>query len=178
MRRDKVTIRVPIFVIALFSRIGPLIFLFGDEDMSVKCWDNSNMLRFFRGSLNIGGGDCKWQPPVYQESFYKLFINCFPSGDKRMTFIQMETLTGLSYKDEWDFTYLGMTNYPFIKANYPHHEGIWGWGQQAEQVILVVRNMLRTLKEYHNIIWDIGYAKTWAQASELITNLYSARPPI
>ena len=29
-------------------------------------------------------------------------------------------------RDEWDFEFLGMTNHPFIKTNYPHHEGIWG----------------------------------------------------
>lgn len=31
-------------------------------------------------------------------------------------------------KDEWDFEFIGDSNHPFIKANYPHHEGIWGWG--------------------------------------------------
>ena len=33
----------------------------------------------------------------------------------------MEALTGWAAKDEWDFEYLGTTNNPFIKANYPHH---------------------------------------------------------
>ena len=42
----------------------------------------------------------------------------YPSGDKRLTFVQMEALTGLSARDEWDFEYLGQTNQPFIKANY------------------------------------------------------------
>ena len=65
MSRATVTIRVQIFVIALFSLIGPLIFLFGDEVMSVKRWDNINMLIFFRGSINFGGGNCKCQPPCY-----------------------------------------------------------------------------------------------------------------
>ena len=151
--------------------------------MSVKCWKNFNILRFLRGSINLGGGNCKCQTPGYdipdesQESFYKIFITRFPSGNKRMTFIQMETLTGLHAKDEQDFAYLGMTKHPFIKANYPHHEGIWGWLQTADQVILVVQNMRRDLTEYHDILWDIGYAKIWAQASELITNIYSAHPP-
>ena len=27
-------------------------------------------------------------------------------------------------KDEWDFEFLGDSNHPFIKANYPHHEGM------------------------------------------------------
>ena len=38
------------------------------------------------------------------------------SGDKRLTFVQLEALTGWSAKDEWDFQFLGMSNHPFIKA--------------------------------------------------------------
>ena len=64
-------------------------------------------------------------PPSYEVpediDFYKTIIAGFPSGDKRLAFIQMEALTGWAAKDEWDFKFLGMTNNPFIKANYPHH---------------------------------------------------------
>ena len=49
-------------------------------------------------SLNLGGGACKWQPPVYdvpeEIDFHKTIIAGYPSGDKRMIFIQMEALTG------------------------------------------------------------------------------------
>eukprot|EP00985_Skeletonema_marinoi_P020031 scaffold11712_cov111-Skeletonema_marinoi.AAC.2 len=126
-------------------------------------------------SLNLGGGNCKWQPPVYAVpndiDFYKTVIAGFPSGDKRMIFIQMEALTGWPAKDEWDFEHIGMSNHPFIKANYPHHEGIWGWGDAADQVVMMVRNIRRSM-------WDIGYAKTWEDASLFLDNLYSERPPI
>jgi hypothetical protein len=136
-------------------------------------------------SLNLGGGNCKWLPPEYEVpedlEFHKTIIAGFPSGDKRMIFIQMEGLTGwreffyhsvallvflpsrrplspdmyiiardLVYKaarDEWDFEFLGMTNHPFIKANYPHHEGIWGWGNVADQVVLMVRNIRKSMVE-------------------------------
>lgn len=68
---------------------------------------------------------CTRQPPAYEIpeeiDFYKTIIAGFPSGDKRLTFVQMEALTGWAAKDEWDFEFLGMTNNPFIKANYPHH---------------------------------------------------------
>ncbi len=37
----------------------------------------------------------------------------------------MFTVAKIAAKDEWDFEYLGDSNHPFIKANYPHHEGIW-----------------------------------------------------
>jgi len=90
----------------------------------------------------------------------------------------MEALTGYAAKDEWDFEYLGITNEPFIKANYPHHEGIWGWEQEADQVVLVVRNIRRSMVEYHDILWDIGYAKTWDVASVHKQKLYSERPPL
>jgi len=29
-----------------------------------------------------------------------------------------------------------------------------------------------------DILWDIGYAKTWDEASLLLDNLYSERPPL
>lgn len=49
-------------------------------------------------SLDLGGGRCKWQPPVYEVpgdiSFHKTVIAGYPSGDKRMIFVQMEALTG------------------------------------------------------------------------------------
>lgn len=108
-------------------------------------------------SLNLGGGNCKWQPPSYDVptdiDFYKTIIAGFPSGDKRMIFMQMEALTGWPAKDEWDFEHLGMSNHPFIKANYPHHEGIWGWGNVADQVVMMVRNIRRSMVEYHDILW-------------------------
>ena len=71
-----------------------------------------------------------------------------------------------------------MSNHPFIKANYPHHEGIWGWEQAADQVVMMVRNIRRSMVEYHDILWDIGYAKTWDEATLNLDNLYSERPPV
>ena len=40
-----------------------------------------------------------------------------------------------------------MSNHPFIKANYPHHEGIWGWGNAADQVVLMIRSIRRSMVE-------------------------------
>ncbi len=33
-------------------------------------------------------------------------------------------------------------------------------------------------RRYHDILWDIGYAKTWEEASVNLQNLYNARPPM
>ncbi len=51
----------------------------------------------------------EWHPTLFS-----FLILC--SGDKRLTFVQLEALTGWSAKDEWDFQFLGMSNHPFIKA--------------------------------------------------------------
>jgi len=116
-----------------------------------------------RLSLNLGGGNCQWEPPEYDVptdiKFFKTLIAGFPSCDKRMTFTQMEALTGWAARDEWDFVFEGASNHPFIKSNYPHHEGYWSWGTRADQVVLVVRNIRRTMVEYHDILWDIASAK-------------------
>jgi hypothetical protein len=59
----------------------------------------------------------------------------------------MSTLVHEAAKDEWDFWGLGMSNHPFIKANYPHHEGIWGWEDAADQVVMMVRNIRKSMVE-------------------------------
>ena len=145
-------------------------------------------------SINLGGGDCLWLPPVYdvpaEIDFHKTIIAGYPSGDKRMIFIQMDALTGWrkftcqcdtlykcwlchlisalsilttlaicwltreAAKDEWDFEYLGTSNHPFVKANYPHHEGIWGWGDVADQVVMMVCNIRRSMVECK---WTNGF---------------------
>ncbi|KAL7529428.1 hypothetical protein ACHAWF_002973 [Thalassiosira exigua] len=118
----------------------------------------------------------------------------YPGGDKRTIVRQMEALTGLSGRDAWDFKFLGMTKQPYIKTNYPHHEGIWaprgsaharvsvlgiskhgtpGWQDHADQVMLVVRNIRQAVLDYHDILSDIDYAKTWSEATEMIPNLYA-----
>lgn len=48
-------------------------------------------------TIDLGNGNCEWQPPLYdvpeEIDFYKTAIVGFPSGDKRMIFVQMEALT-------------------------------------------------------------------------------------
>ena len=61
-------------------------------------------------SLYLGHGICQWEAPIYDVpediNFTKTLIAGYPSGDKRLTFVQMEALTGLSARDEWDFAFL------------------------------------------------------------------------
>ncbi len=34
------------------------------------------------------------------------------------------------------------------------------------------------MEEYHDILYDIGYAQTWEEATLNLENLYRTRPPI
>ena len=51
-----------------------------------------------RLSIDLGGGACEWTLPEYDVpaniDFHKTVIAGYPSGDKRMIFLQMEALTG------------------------------------------------------------------------------------
>jgi len=42
---------------------------------------------------------------------------------------------------------------------------------------MIVRNIRRSMVEYHDILWDLRYAKTFEEASLNIDNLYAERPP-
>ena len=46
------------------------------------------------------------------------------------------------------------------------------------QVVMVVRNIRRSMVEYHDILWDIGYAKTFDEAYLRLDHLYAERPPL
>jgi len=97
-----------------------------------------------------------------------------------MVFMQMEALAGLPARDEWDFKIYGMTNHPFIKTNYPHHEGIWEL-YSADQTLLMLRSIRSCLIEYHDIMYDFGYPANYEQAKEErdlnVLRLYTNPPP-
>ena len=101
---------------------------------------------------------------VYYDSSYQLLCSYIISIPLRIF---------SAAKDEWDFMFLGMSNHPFIKANYPHHEGVWGWGTVADQVVMMVRNIRRSMVEYHDILWDIGYAKTWDEGTFVVSSAFN-----
>jgi len=135
-------------------------------------------------SLDLGSGRCLWQPPKYDVpeniDFHKTIVTGYPSEDKRMVFAQMEALTGWPAKDEWDFVFNGLSNHPFIKANYPHHEGIWSWDSVADQVVMMIRNIRGAMIEYHDIVWDINYADSFVTRAQVLADkeLYEETPTV
>lgn len=117
--------------------------------------------------LYFGPGRCLWQEPRESipdnEAYETLLIAGFPSGDKRVVFAQMEGLTGLKTKDSWDAKMIGMANEPFVKGNYPHVEGTWGWGNRVDKSVLAVRNIRATMVEYHGIKFDLKYPRNYEE---------------
>jgi len=105
-------------------------------------------------------------------SFENTIVVGYPGADKRIVVRQMEAMTSLSGRDAWDNAMLGHTRQPFVKTNYPHHEGIWGAEDRGGKVILIVRNIRHNMDGYHDILADIDYAKTWEEATEKIPTLY------
>uniref|UniRef100_A0A7S3V5F0 Uncharacterized protein n=2 Tax=Chaetoceros debilis TaxID=122233 RepID=A0A7S3V5F0_9STRA len=111
-------------------------------------------------SVYFDDGNCEWEPPDYDipegVNFSKTIIVEFPGSDNSQTVMQMEALTGLAAKTDWDFNYLGVSNHPFIQSHYPHNEGIWGWGDSGDHVVLVVHNIRDAMLDYHNLVWNGG----------------------
>jgi len=126
---------------------------------------------------------CIWTPPDYTSthdaSMTRTLIAGYPGGDKRLVYSQMETITALSAKDEYDIKYGNDTNdnEPFIKTNYPHHEGEWTWGDSADQVVLVIRSIRSAMIHYHNILWELESAEDYVSAQAHRENLYEYSPP-
>ena len=45
-------------------------------------------------------------------------------------------------------------------------------------LVMVVRYIRRALVEYHDILWDIGYAENYEDVLKHKANLYQERPPL
>jgi len=140
-----------------------------------------NIPNAHRLSLDLGDGNCKWTPPVYEPNntatYFKTLITGYPGGAKRLVYVQMEGLVALTSNDEWP-DILKKPNRPFLKSNYPHHEGRWTWGDQMDQVVLVMRDPRKAIREYHDVLHDINYANDAKTAYEFIHKLYMVRAPV
>ena len=51
--------------------------------------------------------------------------------------------------------------YALYKTQYPHHEGIWSWGKQANQVVLLLQNPRTALVSYQHLLHEIDYGTEW-----------------
>ncbi|KAL7502350.1 hypothetical protein ACHAXN_000325, partial [Cyclotella atomus] len=139
-----------------------------------------NTKGFSRGlSVDLGDGACKWTEPMREVpeelDLWKTLLVGFPSGDKRMAWVQMEALSGLPSKDDWDFVFNGYSNAPFIKTNYPHPSAVWSWDSEADQVALVLQFICRSMVEYCDIMWYHSFEDSYNKERVVLEDMYGQR---
>jgi hypothetical protein len=129
--------------------------------------------------VDLGDGKCEWAEPMKvvpeDVDLWKTLLVGFPSGDKRMTYVQMEALSGLPSKDDWDFVFNGYSNAAFIKTNYPHPLGVWSWDAEANQVALVIQYIRRSLVEFSDIMWYMSFENDYNKDREKVEEMYGRR---
>ena len=107
LSKTKTTKKTLSFLVAVV-----LVFSFASANKNIRTTlkDITDFVVPRRLSQYFGNGQCNWTPPIYdvpaEIEFTKTLVAGYPSGDKRLTFVQMEGLTGLSARDEWDFAFL------------------------------------------------------------------------
>mmetsp|Transcript_35173 Transcript_35173/g.41965 ORF Transcript_35173/g.41965 Transcript_35173/m.41965 type:complete len:404 (-) Transcript_35173:151-1362(-) len=131
---------------------------------------------------NLGGGQCEWVDgvDVDQDPNFELFstaIVAFPGAGKRIAFLQLEALTELTTRDDF-FPPSNITRYAYFKTQYPHHEGIWSWGNKCSQSVYLLTNPRMALITYLFILHEIHYAKDWKSAYSHLGRVFTIRTPI
>ena len=121
-KRQKITLLVASIV---------LLYIYAFPTASAPVSSQRSLLISSENARELQTSSCVWKPPNHNIpndiEWYKTVVAGYPSGDKRLTFMQLEALTGWGTRDSWAFETFGMTNHPFIKTNFPHHDGVWGF---------------------------------------------------
>eukprot|EP00548_Thalassiothrix_antarctica_P020457 CAMPEP_0194194038 /NCGR_PEP_ID=MMETSP0154-20130528/75362_1 /TAXON_ID=1049557 /ORGANISM="Thalassiothrix antarctica, Strain L6-D1" /LENGTH=475 /DNA_ID=CAMNT_0038918427 /DNA_START=680 /DNA_END=2107 /DNA_ORIENTATION=+ len=127
----------------------------------------------------LGGGDCEWtgSSPFGSDAdpYGTLFVG-YPASGMRVTWQQTEGLTGMQVRD--DFFELQYPKIGLVKTQYPHYEGIWSYGSDLDQTVLLIRNPRWAIPSYHTLINEIGYAHSWEVAYEELDNVFTRRAPM
>jgi hypothetical protein len=90
-------------VVTLFAALAILVV--DDELNSLRSGYIHQIRRAKAGrglSLNLGGGDCEWKEPLAvvptEIDLWKTLLVGFPSGDKRMSYVQVRNIIECSLK--------------------------------------------------------------------------------
>lgn len=116
--------------------------------------------------------NCEWTPPIDDSTLdnpgevHATLIAGFPGVGKRLVWGLVEQLTNRRVGDDWNLSDLG-DNLVAMKTSYPHPEGRWSWGDRMHHSVLVVRNPMYTLIDYHNIQEEINPAKNLEDVKRL-----------
>jgi len=127
----------------------------------------------------LGDGDCEWtgSSPFDSDAdpYGTLFVG-YPASGMRVTWQHTEGLTGKQVRD--DFFQLQYPKIGLVKTQYPHYEGIWSYGSDLDQTVLLIRNPRWAIPSYHTLINEIGYAHSWEVAYEELDNVFTRRAPM
>jgi hypothetical protein len=80
--------------------------------------------------------------------------------------------------DDWDLSENGFENVLTLKSSFPHPEGIWNWGANMDQVILLVRNPRWAIPSYHTLRYEIEFSKGWDESYKRRNFTYKERAPV
>jgi len=126
------------------------------------------------GTCDIGSPTHDANPAAADAT--KTLLASYPGSGKRFTWTLMKALTNGEVADDWNFSEKLNTNPLTIKTSWPHKEGIWSWGNQMDQVILLVRNPRWAIPSYHNMRYELDYAADWPSSGLNMLMTYTERP--
>mmetsp|Transcript_27764 Transcript_27764/g.42286 ORF Transcript_27764/g.42286 Transcript_27764/m.42286 type:complete len:659 (-) Transcript_27764:184-2160(-) len=141
-------------------------------------FSNNSILRQRRTSIDLGGGDCEWtgaeKIDISKKPHGTLFAS-YPGAGMRLTWQMTEGASGISVGD--DFFYSGKLG-GLVKTQYPHPEGIWSYGKNMDQVILLIRNPRWNIPSYHTLLYELEYAHDYVVAYDNVFTAFSRRAPM
>jgi len=128
------------------------------------------------------GENCKWVEPemVNQtEDLFSTVLVAYPGSGKRAAFLQLEGLTQLLTTDDYSLNdYERDAKFAFVKTQYPHHEGIWAWGDKGNQTIYVLQNPRTALQTYMFLLHEINYSTNWLDSYTSLDRTFTLRPDV
>jgi len=129
---------------------------------------------------DLGDGRCRFEdaiPPPLGLEARGVLIAAYPGAGHRKLWQFFEAFTAWSVGDDWNYT-KNIANTPYVKTHYPHEEGIWSWGNDMDEVMLIVRNPRYAIPSYHTLISELGYALDYHIAYKYIANIFTQRPAV
>ena len=133
-----------------------------------------------RLSIDLGDGECELTPPYYKEkpaNSDATLLASYPGSGKRFAWRIIEALTNHSAGDDWDFSGNGV-NVLHLKTGWPHKEGVYSWGDNVENVLLMLRSPRWALPSYHTLRWELDFSQNWQESYVRIPFVYTERSPV
>jgi len=158
-----------LYAVLALSAIG----LFIDFTLSKR-----SMKSMRRLSHDYGAGNCEWtgaeKIDLAKNPYGTLFAS-YPGAGMRLTWQMTEGASGIQVGD--DFFYSGRIG-GIVKTQYPHPEGIWSYGKNMDQVILLIRNPRWNIPSYHTLLFELEYAHDYVVAYDNVFTAFTRRAPM